>query len=181
MWAGRGPGKAIPFKERRASGLLGASSMARSPTQGLEAECPLQAGQPPAWVQSLAECPWPRQVPEPVPAPSRGSHNAFLSWAERVRRVMTYGMHRAQLKHTFRKCSNSPPGRPCTSVSRQGPFCPGEGPGLDSTRPHGQTDGPGRSGPWGTPLTLCMPRSQNAEMNPLRKSTNCVCQWYQRV
>lgn len=100
MWAGRGPGKAIPFKERRASGLLGASSMARSPTQGLEAECPLQAGQPPAWVQSLAECPWPRQVPEPVPAPSRGSHNAFLSWAERVRRVMTYGMHRAQLKHT---------------------------------------------------------------------------------
>ena len=71
--------------------------MARSPTQGLEAECPLQVGQPPAWVQSLAECPWPRQVPEPVPAPSRGSHNAFLSWAERVRRVMTYGMRRAQL------------------------------------------------------------------------------------
>ena len=56
---------------------------------GIRGGVPLQAGQPAAWVQALAECPWPRRVPKPASAPSRGGLNAFLSWAERVRRVMT--------------------------------------------------------------------------------------------
>lgn len=61
--------------------------MAPSQTQGIRGGVPLQAGQPAAWVQTLAECPWPRHT-KPVSAPLRGGLNAFLSWAERVKRVM---------------------------------------------------------------------------------------------
>ena len=85
MWAGRGPGKAIPFKSAELLGSWELLSTARSPTQGSEVECPLQAGQLPAWIQSLAECPWPRHLPAPMSAPSRSGHSAFLSCAERAR------------------------------------------------------------------------------------------------
>lgn len=108
---------------------------------------------PPGWIY------WPSVLDpltflSPFPHPGVGLTTGFLSWAARVKWVRTYGMLRAKLEQTFKKCSNQYPRWPCNSVSKRGPFCPGKTwPGQDSP-PIGRLTVLGKVEPTVIPATL---------------------------